>query len=172
MSMQSLGVAQAAAMTVTRVLEAVESTPEGLSAAEARDRLRSLGPNAVRSHQARALPLLVRQLRSPLLVLLLITATASGFVGERNDAVIIGVIILTSVGLGFGNEYRAERAAQALHDQLRHHCVVHRGGRQVTVDVIDLVPGDVLDLHLGQLVPADLRLTDVQWLQCEESVLT
>ena len=126
--MPALGVAQAAAMSVTHVLEAVESTPEGLTDAEAGVRLSSVGPNAVRTYQARALPLLARQLRSPLFVLLLVTAVASGFVGERGDAVIISVILVASVGLGFGNEYRAERAAMALHDQMRHRCVVTRSG--------------------------------------------
>lgn len=72
--------------------------------------------------------MLVRQLRSPLLVLLLVAATVSFFVGERSDAVIIGVIVTLSVGLGFVNEYRAERAAQALHSQLRHRAVVRRDG--------------------------------------------
>src|SRR5664279_2203178 len=60
----------------------------------------------------------------------------------------------------------------ALHDEMRHRCVVTRSGRPLTVDVIDLVPGDVLELQLGQLVPADLRLLSVDWLQCEESALT
>jgi P-type Mg2+ transporter len=59
-----------------------------------------VGPNAVRSHRARALPVLVRQLRSPLLLLLAVTALASTFLGQRSDAVIIGVILLASVSLG------------------------------------------------------------------------
>jgi Mg2+-importing ATPase len=94
------------------------------------------------------------QVRSPLLGLLLAAALASSFFGEGTDAVIIGVIVALSVGLGFANEYRAERAAQALHSQIRHRTVVVRGGRPVSVEVTELVPGDLVELRLGDVVPA------------------
>jgi Mg2+-importing ATPase len=87
----------------------------GLSSDEVARRQTEYGPNAVASHQARFLPVLWHQLRSPLLGLLLTAAVASYFVGERSDAVIIGVIVGVSIGLGFVNEYRAEKAAEALH---------------------------------------------------------
>ena len=98
----------------------------GLSDAEAVRRRARWGRNAVSSHRARVWPVLWHQLRSPLLGLLLAAALASYFVGEGNDAVIIGVIVALSVGLGFINEYRAEKAAEALHDQIRHQAVVVR----------------------------------------------
>ena len=139
---------------------------------EAQRRLRTAGPNAVRSHRARPLPVLARQLRSPLLVLLAVTALASSFVGQASDAVIIGVILLASVGLGFVNEYKAEKAAEALHSSVRHRCVVLRDGHPRTTDVTELVPGDVVDLQLGEVVPADLRLLAAAGLECDESVLT
>jgi len=72
--------------------------------------------------------------------------------------VIIGVILLASVGLGFVNEYRAEKAAEALHSNIRHRCVVLRDGHPRSADVTELVPGDVVDLQLGEVVPADVRL--------------
>ncbi|MGZ4655224.1 magnesium-translocating P-type ATPase, partial [Oryzihumus sp.] len=77
-----------------------------------------------------------------------------------------------SVGLGFVNEFRAERAAEALHSQIRHQTVVIRDDRAATVDVTALVPGDLVELRLGDIVPADLRLLDVTDLECDESVLT
>jgi Mg2+-importing ATPase len=167
-----LPAAQAAALTADDVLARLGSGPHGLAETEAARRLADGGPNAVRSHQARAWPLLWRQLRSPLFLLLAITAIASGFVGERSDAVIISLILAASAGLGFVNEYRAERAAQALHDEVRHRCVVTRDGAARSIDVTELVPGDVLDLAMGQLVPADCRVIDANGLECEESVLT
>jgi Mg2+-importing ATPase len=124
------------------VLIALGSTPDGLSTAEAADRLRSVGPNAVRTHRARPLAVLARQLKSALLILLLTTASISFFLGERTDAAIIGVIVAASVGLGFANEYRAERAAEALHTQVKHHVAVLRDAHVSDVDVVDLVPGD------------------------------
>ena len=116
--------------------------------------------------------MLWHQLRSPLLVLLLIAAVASYFVGEKSDAVIIDVIVGLSVGLGFVNEYRAERAAEALHDQIHHETIVIRDGQPASVDVAALVPGDVVELRLGCIVPADIRLIDVTNLECDESILT
>jgi Mg2+-importing ATPase len=115
---------------------------------------------------------LLRQLWSPLLILLAITAVGSFFLGETAEAAIILVILTASVGLGFGNEYRAERAAEELHSQVRHRCVVWRDGHPTQVDVTELVPGDVVDLQLGEVVPADIRLLTTVGLDCDESVLT
>jgi Mg2+-importing ATPase len=165
-------VSAASALGAADVLARVGSSDGGLSVGEAARRLADLGPNAVRSHEARFLPVLARQLRSPLLALLLVTATASYFVGERSDAVIIGLILAASVGLGLVNEYRAEKAAEALHSQIRHRCVVRRDGHPDTVDVTELVPGDVVDLQLGEVVPADIRLLSCTGLECDESILT
>ena len=164
--------AAAAALPVPDVLDRVGSGPEGLSEDEAKRRLQTAGPNAVRSHRARAWPVLARQLRSPLLVLLAVTALASAFVGQASDAVIIGTILLASVGLGFANEYKAEKTAEALHSSVRHRCLVLRAGHPRSTDVTELVPGDVVDLQLGQVVPADLRLLATAGLECDESVLT
>ncbi|MEU6425202.1 HAD-IC family P-type ATPase [Microbispora sp. NPDC046973] len=144
----------------------------GLTDEQAAETRRRVGPNAVRDHRARPLPVLARQVRSPLLVLLLVAATVSFFVGERTDAVVIGVIVALSVGLGFANEYRAERAVEALHERMRHRAQVLRGGAWTTRDVTDLVPGDVVGLRLGAVVPADVRLAEAHGLECDESVLT
>ena len=164
--------AEAAPLPAADVLSRLQSGPGGLTEDEAARRLGVVGPNAVRSHRARALPVLVNQLRSPLLALLAATALASAFLGQASDAVIIGVILLVSVGLGFANEYKAAKTAEALHSAIRHRCVVLRDGHPQTVDVTELVPGDVADLQLGQVVPADLRLLTVAGLECDESVLT
>ncbi|MFG2576752.1 hypothetical protein [Streptomyces sp. NPDC048481] len=133
---------------------------------------RPSGPNAVRTHHVRLLAVLGRQLRSALLILLAVTAGISYFFGERTGAVIIAGILVLSVALGFVNEYRAEKAAQALHSRVRHTAVVVRDGAAAEVDVTELVPGDVVRLTLGQLVPADLRLLECTTFACDESVLT
>ncbi len=168
-----VGISVAAEGTPTDVLSALGvSDVLGLSSAEVLRRRAKWGPNAVSSHKARFWPVLWHQLRSPLLALLLTAALASYFVGEKSDAVIIGVIVALSVGLGFVNEYRAEKAAEALHDQIHHETVVTRDGKPSTVDVTDLVPGDLVELRLGDIVPADIRLISVTGLGCDESVLT
>jgi P-type Mg2+ transporter len=169
---EQIGIVAAGALAVADVLRLLDVTPSGLSGAEVAGRQARWGPNAVSSHQARLLPVLWHQMRSPLLGLLVAAAIASYFVGERSDAVIIGVIVGVSVGLGFVNEYRAEKAAEALHSQIRHETVVVRDSQPATLDVTALVPGDIVELRLGDIVPADIRLLEVTGLECDESVLT
>ena len=130
--LHQLGAAAAAVQDVSEVLATLGSDPtNGLSTAEVRSRTAQFGSNAVSSHRARLLPVLWHQLRSPLLVLLLAAALASYLVGEKSDAVIIGVIVAMSVGLGLVNEYRAEKAADALHAQISHRAVAVRDARAV-----------------------------------------
>src|SRR5689334_1619436 len=114
---------RAATLPADEVLAALHSRPDGLASADADRRLGAVGPNALRSHGARPAAVLLRQLRNPLLLLLLAAALTSAFVGERTDAFIIFLISALSVGLGFLNEYRSERAVEALHSQLRHTAV-------------------------------------------------
>ncbi|MEV4250471.1 HAD-IC family P-type ATPase [Streptosporangium canum] len=170
--LMGLSAGEAATLPAVRVLDRLGVTEAGLSGAEATRRLATCGPNAVRAHHARALRVLGRQLRNAVLILLAVTAVVSFFLGDSTNAVIIGVILVASVGLGSVNEYRAERAAQALHSQVRHTAVVLRDARPVEVDVTALVPGDVVRLALGGIVPADLRLLATTGLECDESVLT
>ena len=169
---QPVALDSAATMEVDAVLARLGSTPQGLSKEEAARRLQEVGPNALLSHGARPLKVLLNQFHNPLLILLIGTAVVSAFVGEKTDAVIILSIIAMSVGLGFVNEYRSARAVEELHSQLRHKALTLRDGRPVTVDVTTLVPGDVVQLSVGDVVPADLRLLRADSLQCDESVLT
>ncbi|HEY6576018.1 MAG TPA: HAD-IC family P-type ATPase, partial [Mycobacterium sp.] len=163
---------QVASAALDEVLGWLDSSTEGLSGTEAAARLAGHGPNAIRTHKVSALAVLGRQLRSALLLLLAATAVLSFFLGDSTQAVIIGVILLASIGLGFFNEYRAERTAAQLHSSLRHTALVRRDGRFGTVDVTGLVPGDVVRLALGEVVPADVRLIEVSGLECNESILT
>lgn len=159
-------------MGAEAVLARLESDTGGLTTAEADRRRTVAGPNAVRTHRARWGTLLFRQLRSPLLLLLTAAAVASYFLGQRTDAVIIVAILALSVGLGFVNEYRAAVAAEALHSRISHRATVWRDGKPTRKDVVALVPGDVVDLQLGEVVPADVRLLSAAGLECDESVMT
>jgi P-type Mg2+ transporter len=128
--MKQLDLTAAAALPVEDVLDAL-APRKGLSTAEAQRRLALVGPNALRSYGARPLTVLARQLRNPLLLLLLAAALTSGFVGERTDALIIFLISALSIGLGFINEYRSDRAVGALHSRLRHTALALRDGADV-----------------------------------------
>ena len=167
-----LDLMEAARLTPVEVVGRLNSSATGLTQAEAALRLTRLGPNAIRSHGARPFAILGRQLRNPLLILLAAATLVSLIVGERTDAIIILAIVGLSVGLGFFNEYRSERVVEALHASIRHLTLAVRAGTQVTVDVTGLVPGDVVLLRTGDLVPADLRLLEARELECDEAVLT
>ena len=155
-----------------QVLLWLKTSIAGLTAAEAATRLARHGPNSLRTHRVSAWAVLRRQLSNAVLALLAVTAVVSYFLGDSTQAVIIGIILVVSVGLGFLNEYRAERAAAALHSQVRHNALVRRDGRYVRIDVNELVVGDVIQLSLGELVPADVRLISANGLECNESILT
>ncbi|GAA4116922.1 magnesium-translocating P-type ATPase [Knoellia locipacati] len=167
-----LSVETAATLPAGRVLVELGSRASGLTSDEVALRAAAVGPNAVRSHHASPWSVLARQLDSPLLWLLLAAAAVSALVGEAPDAVIIGLIVAASVGLGFANEYRAERAAEAMHSGIRHEVATLRDGRAVTVAVTHLVPGDVVRLGVGAIVPADVRVLSANDLACDESILT
>jgi Mg2+-importing ATPase len=167
-----LALADAAALSTEDVLGRLRSSVEGLSSAQASRRLAEVGANALRSHGARPLAVLARQLRNPLLILLVAAALTSFAVGERTSALIILAIICLSVGLGFFNEYRSELAVEALHSRLRHTALAMRDGEPAAVDVTEIVPGDVVRLAVGDVVPADVRLLHTDGLECDEAVLT
>jgi Mg2+-importing ATPase len=164
--------AGAARLPVGAVLKAYETDETGLTSAEAGRRLQLHGPNALRYHHVTPVAVLVRQLRNPLLLLLLLCAAVSGFTSDPTDALIIGGIVVVSVGLSFLNEYRAEAAVEALHAEIRHTAVVWRDGRRQQLDTAAIVPGDVVDISVGNLIPGDIRLLSVDELECDEAVLT
>jgi Mg2+-importing ATPase len=168
----SVALASAASLSSGDVLTQLECEPAGLTQIEATARLGEIGANALRSHGARPLAVMARQLRNPLLILLVGAAGTSFAVGERTSALIILLIIVLSVGLGFFNEYRSELAVEALHSQLRHTALAMRDGKPSAIDVTELVPGDLVRLAVGDVVPADLRLLESEGLECDEAVLT
>lgn len=172
MTGSELSTGAVAAAPVADVLRRLDSSAAGLSAAQAAARLQRYGPNAVRTHHVNALAVLGRQLRNAVLILLGGTAVVSYFLGDSMQAVIIGIILAASIGLGFINEYRAERAAAELHAGVHHNVLVRRDGEYVPLAVTALVPGDVIRLSLGEAVPADVRLIEVSGLECNESILT
>ena len=169
---EELDLTDAAGLSPDEVLSRLGSGPDGLSSEDVAERLRRFGPNALGTHRVRASAVLFRQIRNPILVLLLGAALVSGLTGGGTNAVIIAVIVALSVGLGFFNEYRAEVAMASLRAKIRQEAEVRRDRRASRVPVTSLVPGDVVSLRIGNLVPADLRLLKVDELECDEGVLT
>jgi Ca2+-transporting ATPase len=151
----------------------VTTRHSGLSSAEARARLERCGANVLPTQPAPgALRIVLRQLRSPLVYVLLAAAAAAFALGDYRDAGFIGVVLLLNSSIGGWQEWRAERQSQALQRMLRVRATVLRDGRAIEVDAEELVPGDVVALESGQRVAADLRLLDEHGLEIEESLLT
>jgi Mg2+-importing ATPase len=169
---QQLTIVEAATLSPDAVLARLASSSNGLSAAEVARRQSEFGPNALGTHQVRAISVLLRQLRNPILILLLLAALVSELTGGGTNAVIIAAIVVLSVGLSFFNEFRAEVAMSALRAKIRLDAEVRRDAGGLAVAVTELVPGDVVSLRIGALIPADLRLLEVDELECDEAVLT
>ena len=156
------------------VLRELETDPhQGLSAEEAGRRLERYGPNELRKEE-RAAPwrLFLNQFKNALIVILLVAIALSALVGEIVDAGIILAIVVFSTVLGFIQEYRAERALEALKRMLTPTITVIRGGTEQEIPSRDLVPGDIMLLEAGDRIPADSRLIEVHSLKCDEAPLT
>jgi len=145
----------------------------GLGWAEAARRLEQQGPNTLQT--MRKLPwyvVLARQFVDVLILILLVAAAISLAVGELGDVITILVIVVLNGVLGFVQEWKAERAIEALQQMLEPHCKVVREGETQIIDAKKLVPGDIVQLAIGDRVPADLRLITALNLSIDESSLT
>ena len=159
--------------TLAECLHAVDATVAGLSSVEAARRRRRYGRNVLQAPPA-ALPLtiLANQFRSPLVLILLAAAVLSLALGESDEALIIAAIVFASSGLGFFQEYRASSTLEALQSRVAIRAKVLRGGKKQEVKTADLVPGDVIILAGGSLIPADAVLLEAKDLHVEEAALT
>jgi Ca2+-transporting ATPase len=160
-------------LTVQENLERLESGPRGLTSAEAATRLEKFGPNELqaRTHVS-AWSILLEQFQNVLIVILLLATALSAFLGHGVEAIAITVIVLFAVILGFIQEFRAERAIEALREMAAPNATVIRDGREERVPARDLVPGDLILLSTGDKVPADARVTEAVNLQTVEAPLT
>ena len=151
----------------------LNSSAAGLTADEARQRLAEFGPNELQG-TARISPwaLLAAQFKNVLIVILLVATALSAFLGHAVEAVAITVIVLFAVLLGFVQEYRAERAIEALRRMAAPGATVLRDGQETEVAARDVVPGDVLLLATGDRIAADARLIEAVNLQLQEAALT
>ncbi len=146
---------------------------EGLSEAEASRRLEKYGPNRLpETSRPSRLLIVLRQLNNPLTFILFAAAAIALFLGEKTDSIFIFAVVAINVAIGAFQEWRAETSAASLKKTLRIKPTVIRGGARRVVDIEELVPGDIVHLESGAVVPADLRLASAQDLRIDESLLT
>ncbi|MEX2287558.1 MAG: cation-translocating P-type ATPase [Planctomycetaceae bacterium] len=160
-------------LSAVDVCAQLQSTPTGLTGAEAARRLDEYGPNELQAAR-RISPwtILFEQFKNVLIVILLAATALSAFLGHGVEAVAIAVIVLFAVLLGFVQEYRAERAIEALRQMAAPTATVLRDGEENEVPTRDLVPGDVVVLRAGSRIPGDARLIEAVNLQIQEAALT
>lgn len=145
----------------------------GLTSEEAQSRLARFGPNVIDAKRISAWwIILARQFTGVLILLLFVAAGIAFAMGETIDALAIGAIVALNGCLGFVQEWRAERALEALRSMLSVDALVVRDGVEMRVDVREIVPGDRIVLHSGAKVPADIDLDEIAELRIDESALT
>lgn len=149
------------------------STSEGLGEEEVRQRLEKFGPNALYEEEGLKIPkLILDQFRDAFVLMLIAAAALSYLVGEPLDALMIVIIVLLSAVVGFIQEYRSEKALEAMRKLTAPTAHVLRGGQETTVPSRDIVPGDILVLEDGDRVAADARLLEAVSLKMDEAPLT
>lgn len=162
-----------ARLPMSDLLAQLSTRPEGLTAAEAASALQRFGTNTLalsrRTHPAWQL---LRMLVSPLSLLLMALATASWLTGEARGAVVIVAMVVLSTLLSFVQERRSSQAAEKLKALVSTRIRVQRDGRDEDLDVALVVPGDVVHLAVGDIIPADLRLLDGKDLFVNEASLS
>ena len=156
-----------------QVLEDLEVSAAGLSVAEILRRRAEHGPNILTTVKPRSLPgIFLAQFADFMILVLIVAAVISGVIGDLTDTVVIIAIVVLNAAIGFVQEYRAEQAIQALKAMAAPSAVVTRDGCTATVPAADLVPGDIVHLEAGCIVPADLRLVEAASLRINEAALT
>src|SRR5215204_2697701 len=156
-------------LTVEESLTRLKSGSRGLGASEAASRLPEFGPNELQA-SGRVSPwaILLEQFKNVLIVILLFATALSAFLGHGVEAIAITVIVFFAVILGFIQEFRAERAIEALREMAAPTATVMRDGAELRLPARDLVPGDLIILATGDKVPADARVTESINLQTVE----
>ncbi len=146
---------------------------QGLTEDDVKRRLEKYGYNELKKEEGVSpFTLFINQFKNILIIILLIATALSAVVGETFDAALILVIVVFCAVLGFVQEYRAERALEALKKMLSPTITALRGGKEEEVPSKDLVPGDILLLEAGDKIPTDARLVENHSLRCDEAPLT
>ena len=155
------------------VIEDLKSSLQGLSSEEAVRRLGEYGFNELKEKKKKTpFMMFLDQFKDFMILVLIAAAIISGFIGEVSDTIAIVVIVALNAVIGFIQEYRAEKAMAALKKMAAPTATVIRNGMPVTIDGSDIVPGDVVMLEAGRIVPADMRLIETVQMKVEEAALT
>jgi Ca2+-transporting ATPase len=159
--------------SVESTLKGLNSTHEGLSCEEALRRFEQYGPNELKENKRKSpFMLFLDQFRDFMIIVLIAAAVIAGVIGEPSDTIAIVIIVFLNAIIGFTQEYRAQKAMEALQKMAGSTATVLREGLPKTLSAVEIVPGDIVMLEAGNIVPADLRLTEAVNLKIDEASLT
>lgn len=159
-------------LTIEDLFSKLDSSPQGLTAEEARRRLAQFGRNALEEKTPHPLLKLLSYFHGPIPWMIEAAALLSALVRHWADVAIIMVLLIFNALIGFWQEFKAANALEALKRQLALKAHVLRDGQWSDIDAGELVPGDVVRLHLGDIIPADAALSEGDFLSVDQSALT
>ncbi|MFN3461027.1 MAG: HAD-IC family P-type ATPase, partial [Oceanibaculum sp.] len=161
------------ALPIDEAMATLDVSQQGLSESDAAHRLAEFGPNQLPAKPGRH-PVLrfLLQFHNALIYFLLVAGIGATLLGHLVDAAVIFAVITVNAIVGFVQEGKAESALNAIRRMVSAHCLVVRDGKRRSIDVVELVPGDIVMLEAGDRVPADLRLLRSRSLRVEEAMLT
>ena len=160
-------------MNANQVIQYLQTRFEGLTDKEVNERLAIYGFNQLKEERRISkATIFTRQIKEPLIIILLIAITISAFVGGLVDAIIISAIIILSTVMGFIQEFKSEKAIEALKKMTAATCRVIRNNKLSTINVTELVPGDIILISAGDKVPGDAYLIEAHNLQVDQAPLT
>ncbi len=155
------------------LFEKLKTQPKGLTEKEAQKRIEEYGYNEPAKRKKRTvLVQILSKFLNPLVIVLLIIATFSIFFGEKISALLVSLMAIMSVFLSFVQEYRAGREAEKLSEMVRATATVYRNGKSKEIKMREIVPGDIVDLFAGDMIPADLRIISCKDLFINQASLT
>jgi len=161
------------AQPLAATFAALNAAPHGLASAEAGVRLARFGANRFRDRPQRPLVIqFLTRFKNPLVIILLAASTVAALTGDATSSVIIGIVVFFSVTLDFTQEYRAGQAAEALRQSVLVRVAVLRDDAVSEIPIVKIVPGDVVQLAAGDLVPADGRVLDAKDFFVKQALLT
>ena len=160
-------------MTEDELYKELKTDRNGLSADESRKRVSQYGHNRLEEKPGKS-PLLIffEQFTNILILILIVAAVISAFIGDLTDTIVILAIVLLNAVIGFFQEYRAERALAALKKLEIPAATIIRDGKHQQIPATEIMPGDIVVLTAGEIVPADIRLIESPNLMIDESSLT
>jgi P-type Ca2+ transporter type 2C len=160
-------------LNIKETLELTGSRFSGLTAMEAEERMEKYGPNQLAEKKKKPVWLLfLAQFKDVMILILLAAAVVSGIIGDLKDTVVIIIIVILNAIVGFVQEYRAGKAIEALKKMAASFAKVKRNNDWLQIPSSQLVPGDIVKLEAGDIVPADIRITESHALKIEEASLT